>query len=170
MRGTINRQLIVEHWDDLLRVAASLKLGWVTASLLISRLSASPRKNAIAKALQEYGRVAKTLFVLRYLESEEYRRRINRQLNKGESLHARVFLFFAEEARVRRRHLDEQTNQAQRLNLVTNAVITWNTVYIAEVLRQLCAGIALGNPPRFQCATVGMKGTKSWAIIPLMRA
>jgi TnpA family transposase len=38
---------------------------------------------------------------------------------------------------VRRRHLDEQTNQARCLNLVSNAVITWNTVYIAEVLRQL---------------------------------
>lgn len=101
-------------------------------------LEASPRKNAITKALQEYGRVAKTLFVLRYLESEEYRRYINRQLNKGESLHAlRAFLFFAEGARVRRRHLDEQTNQAQCLNLVSNAVITGSTVYIAEVLRQL---------------------------------
>lgn len=137
-RGTINRQLIIDHWDDLLRVAGSLKLGWVTASLLISRLNASPRKNAVTKALQEYGRVAKTLFVLRYLESEDFRRRVNRQLNKGESLHAlRAFLFFAEEGRVRRRHLDEQTNQAQCLNLVSNAVITWNTIYIAEVLRQL---------------------------------
>ncbi len=106
--------------------------------MLISRLQASPRKNSLTKALQEYGRVAKTLFVLRYLESEDYRRRINLQLNKGESLHAlRGFLFFAEEARIRRRHLDDQIDQANCLNLVTNAVIAWNTVYIAEVLRQL---------------------------------
>jgi hypothetical protein len=33
IKGGINRQLIIERWDDLLRVAASLKLGWVTSSL-----------------------------------------------------------------------------------------------------------------------------------------
>lgn len=65
LEGTARRQLIEDHWDDLLRVAGSLKLGWVTASLLISRLQASPRQSALARALQEYGRVVKTLFVLR---------------------------------------------------------------------------------------------------------
>jgi TnpA family transposase len=140
LRTTINQRLILEHWDDLLRVAASLKMGWVTASLLISRLQASPRQNALTKALQEYGRIAKTMFVLRFLESEEYRRRIGAQLNKGESLHAlRAFLFFAEEGRIRRRNHQEQTHQAHCLNLLTNAVVTWNTVYEQAVLRQLHA-------------------------------
>jgi TnpA family transposase len=136
LRGTIQRSVILERWNDLLRVAGSLKLGWVTASLLLSRLQAPPRRNALIKALEEYGRVVKTLFVLRYLESEDYRRRINAQLNKGESIHAlRRYLFFADEGRVRRRHVDEQANQASCL--VVNAVITWNTVYMAAALEQL---------------------------------
>ena len=140
LRGTIQRQMILDRWEDLLRVAGSIKLGWVTASLLISRLQASPRQNALTKALQEYGRVVKTLFVLRYLESEEYRRRINAQLNKGESVHAlRRFLFFADQGHVRRRNLDEQTNQASCLTLVTNAIITWNSVYMAAALDRLRA-------------------------------
>jgi hypothetical protein len=50
-------------------VAGSLKRGHVTASLLISKLQATPRQNALTRALQEYGRVAKTLFILRYLGS-----------------------------------------------------------------------------------------------------
>ena len=57
LKGSINRQLIVDRWDDLLRVAGSLKLGWVSASLLIARLQASPRQNALTRALQEYGRL-----------------------------------------------------------------------------------------------------------------
>jgi len=113
LKGSINRQLIVNRWDDLLRVAGSLKLGWVSASLLIARLQASPRQNALTRALQEYGRLMKTLFVLRYLESEEYRRRINRQLNKGEALHAlRRFLFFAERGTIRQHQQEDQANQA----------------------------------------------------------
>jgi len=105
-------------------VSRSLKLGWVTASLLISRLQASPRQTALTRALQEHGRIAKTLHILRYLESDDYRRRINRQLNKGESLHAlRRFLFFAHEGHVRRREPDDQADQAACLTLLTNAVV-----------------------------------------------
>jgi TnpA family transposase len=35
--------LMMAHWDELLRVAASLKLRWVTASTLVSKLQAFPR-------------------------------------------------------------------------------------------------------------------------------
>ncbi|MEK6571291.1 MAG: transposase, partial [Bacteroidota bacterium] len=140
LKGTINQKRILERWDDFLRVAGSLKLGWVTASLLISRLQSRPRQNALTRALQEYGRLVKTIFILRWYESEEYRRRINVQLNKGEALHAlRSFLFLANKGKIRRRHEEEQANQANCLNLVTNVVITWNTVYMAEAVNQLRA-------------------------------
>jgi TnpA family transposase len=82
--------------------------------------------------------VIKTLFILRYLESEEYRRRINAQLNKGEALHAlRRFLFFANEGKIRRKDEEDQLNQASCLNLVTNAVVAWSTVYLAAALDAL---------------------------------
>ena len=45
LKGRINRDRILRHWDDLLRVAGSLKRGWVTASLLIGKLQSYPRKN-----------------------------------------------------------------------------------------------------------------------------
>lgn len=78
--------------------------------------------------------------MLRYLESEDYRRRINRQLNKGEALHAlRRFLFFAEHGTIRRRQQEEQANQASCLTLVTNAVVAWNTVYVGAVVEALRA-------------------------------
>lgn len=110
----------------------------MTASLLISRLQAKPRKSPLTRALVEYGRAVKTLFVLRWLTSEPYRRRICRQLNKGESLHAlRRFLFFAHEGRILRRSNEEQINQASCLNLVTNAVILWNTVYMGAAVYTL---------------------------------
>ena len=60
LKGTINQDLILNAWDDLIRVAGSLKRGWVTSSLFISRLQAHPRQNALARALQEYGRLVKT--------------------------------------------------------------------------------------------------------------
>lgn len=138
LKGKLNPKQFLNQWDDLLRVAGSLKLGWVTASLLLSKLHALPKQNTLVKSLQEYGRLIKTVFILRYLSSEEFRRQISRQLNKGEALHAlRRYLFVANEAQIRKRHPEDQLNQASCLNLVTNAVIVWNTIYMWAVMEQL---------------------------------
>jgi hypothetical protein len=59
----IQTQLIADHWDDLLRLVASMKFGHTTASLLIAKLHASSRQSTLAKALHEYGRLIRTLYV-----------------------------------------------------------------------------------------------------------
>jgi TnpA family transposase len=138
LKGRVRSDLIEPRWDDLLRVAGSLKLGWVTASLLIGKLQSYRRRSALTRALQEYGRLVKTIFILRYLESEPLRRRVQVQLNKGEALHAlREFLFFAHRGKIRRKQEEEQVHQATCLNLLTNAVIAWNTVYMAAAVDRL---------------------------------
>jgi TnpA family transposase len=140
LTGRIDLPRLLEGWDDLARVAGSLKRGYVTASLLISRLQAYPRQGQLTKLLQEYGRLAKTIFVLRYLEDEALRHRIRTQLNKGEKLHdLRKFLFFAREGVVSQQYEEGQSNQAGCLNLLTNAVIVWNTVYMQAALNALRA-------------------------------
>jgi len=136
--GTLNEDLILRRWDDLLRVAGSVKMGWVTASLLIGKLQSYRRQNALIRALQEYGRLIKTIHIVRCLDSPEYRRSIGRQLNKGEQLHnLRRFLFFANEGEIRRSQHEDQTTQVLCLNLAANAIIAWNTVYMAEALDAL---------------------------------
>ena len=126
----LNTDLIAEHYDDLLRVAGSLKFGHATASLLVGKLSASGRQNALAAALKEYGAMQRTIYAARYLADPAYRRKISRQLNKGESLHAlKRDLLYAHEGTVRARHIEAQTEQAWCLTLVTNAVVAWSTEY-----------------------------------------
>ena len=140
LKGKIKRDIILPRWDDLLRIAGSLKMGWVTASLFISKLKSYPRQNALARSLQEYGRLIKTIFILRYLEDEQYRRRILTQINKGEKLHSlRKLIFFANEGKIRRKQEDGMSHQAACLNLITNAVVVWNTVYMDEAIEQLKA-------------------------------
>jgi TnpA family transposase len=136
--GRIQRQRILHWWDELLRVAGSLHRGWVTASLLVQKLQAYPQKNALALVLQEYGRLVRTLHILRWYANQEDRRRILRQLNKGEALHdLRAYLFIANRGQLRRRRGEELAHQASCLNLVTNAVMVWNTVYMTAVVEQL---------------------------------
>jgi TnpA family transposase len=126
----LNTELIAEHYDDLLRLAGSLKFGHATASLLVGKLSASGRQNALAAALKEYGALRRTIYAARYLADPVYRRKISRQLNKGESLHAlKRDLLYAHEGAIRARHLEQQTEQAWCLTLATNAVVAWTTEY-----------------------------------------
>ncbi|ETD30843.1 transposase [Williamsia sp. D3] len=137
----LNLDLIAEHYDDLLRLAGSLKFGHATASLLVGKLSASGRQNALAAALKEYGALRRTIYAARYLSDPDYRRKIARQLNKGESLHAlRRDLLYAHEGTVRARHLEGQTEQAWCLTLATNAVIAWTTEYYGLAVEQMRRG------------------------------
>ncbi|MEE8291330.1 MAG: Tn3 family transposase [Candidatus Tectomicrobia bacterium] len=138
IKGRINRQRVLDWWDEMLRAAGSMKLGHVTASLLVQKLQAYPQQNALAQALQEYGRLVRTLHVLRWYANNDDRRRVMRQLNKGEALHdLRAYLMIANKGQLRRKRGEELVNQASCLNLVTNAVILWNTVYMAEAVAQL---------------------------------
>jgi TnpA family transposase len=126
----LNTELIAEHWDDLLRLAGSLKFGHATASLLVGKLSASSRQNTLATALKEYGALRRTIYAARYLSDPVYRRKISRQLNKGESIHAlKRDLLYAHEGAFRARHLEAQSEQAWCLTLATNAVMAWTTEY-----------------------------------------
>ena len=67
-RHRVRTELIVRHWDDLLRVAGSLKMGAISASELTRSLLRSNRPSTLARAIGELGRVAKTLYLLSYLD------------------------------------------------------------------------------------------------------
>src|SRR5262249_34777062 len=50
--GRIDENLITAHWDDVLRLATSVRTGAASASLLLKRLGAYPRQNGLALALR----------------------------------------------------------------------------------------------------------------------
>ena len=66
--GKIDMRLIAAHWSDVLRLAASIRTGVVSASVMLERLGSYPRANGLALALREIGRVERTLFTLDWIE------------------------------------------------------------------------------------------------------
>lgn len=131
----VRTDLIDRHWDDLLRIGGSLKEGHVSASLLISRLQAGTRQHPLAKALLEYGKLLHTTHSLRWFTDEAFRRRIGRQLNRGESINGlRRYVYFAHRGEVKDRLIDDQTTQAHCHTLVTNACILWTTIYLQDAI------------------------------------
>lgn len=88
--------------------------------------------------LQSYGQLIKTIFICKYLLELPLRHKINAQLNKGEQLHnLRVYLWFGGDGIIRRKQEQEQQITARSLNLLTNIIIVWNTIYIQQIIQQL---------------------------------
>nr|WP_243715358.1 Tn3 family transposase [Micromonospora sp. KC207] len=140
LSARLNTDLIIDCWPDLLRMAGSLKFGEATASLIVGKWSAASRQNTLAAALKEWGLLRRTVHAARYLSDPQYRRKISRQLNKGESLHAlRRDLHYANQGTIRRPHHQQQTEQAWCLTVLTNAVVTWSTEYYSLAVHQLRA-------------------------------
>lgn len=136
--GKLNIKHIRAHWDDILRLATSIKQGTVTASLMLRKLGSYPRQNGLAVALRELGRIERTLFILDWLQSVELRRRVHAGLNKGEARNglARA-VFFNRLGEIRDRSFEQQRYRASGLNLVTAAIVLWNTVYLERATQAL---------------------------------
>lgn len=136
--GTINVKQIRSHWDEILRLATSIHQGTVTASLMLRKLGSYPRQNGLALALRELGRIERSLFTLDWLQNVELRRRVNAGLNKGEARNALArAIFFNRLGEIRDRSFENQRYRASGLNLVTAAIVLWNTVYLERAVQSL---------------------------------
>ncbi len=134
----LNIKHVRAHWDEIMRLATSIKQGTVTASLMLRKLGSYPRQNGLAVALRELGRIERTLFILDWLQSVELRRRVQAGLNKGESRNALArAVFFNRLGEIRDRNFEQQRYRASGLNLVTAAIVLWNTVYLERATSAL---------------------------------
>ena len=138
--GTVNLDHLEAHWDELLRLATSIRSGTVTASVMLKKLAAYPRQNGLAVALRELGRLERTLFTLAWFRSLDLRRRAHAGLNKGEARNALArALFFNRLGELRDRSFENQIYRASGLNLLIAAIILWNTRYLELALAELQA-------------------------------
>ena len=137
-RHKINLSLITEHWDDLLRLAGSLKLGLVPATGIMRTLQVGERATSLARALAEFGRIEKTIHSLTYIDDEDKRRATLLQLNLGEGRHSLArAVFHGKRGELYQKYREGQEDQLGALGLVLNIIILWNTIYMNAALEQL---------------------------------
>jgi TnpA family transposase len=140
LRTAIDTAIIAEQWDQLVRIAASLKDRLTPAHVVLQRVIHASPADRVAKALTALGRLAKTTHILRYIQDEPLRRAIQLQLNRGEFRHTLAkWLFFANHGAFRSGDYEEIMNKASCLSLLSNAVLVWNTVHIDRIVGQLRA-------------------------------
>jgi TnpA family transposase len=129
----INKKLILDNWDDILRLMASMKLKRCSASQMLKMLSSSERDNTLYKAFKEFGRLLKTHFILNYIDDEELRQNIQKQLNRvelGQKLADKVL--FGRNGKLQVGLQDEIQLVMASNTLLRNMIILWNYLFLSD--------------------------------------
>lgn len=129
--------MILAQWDEILRLITTLKLKEVTASDLFRRLNSYSKQHSLYRALKAFGRIMKSLFILRYLDEVTLRQAIEGQLNKIELAHRftrAVSVGNPREFLQAEKHEQELAEGCKRL--IKNCLVCWNYLYLSQKLME----------------------------------
>ncbi|WP_227833878.1 Tn3 family transposase [Nocardia macrotermitis] len=137
-RGPIDVDKICSHWEDMCRVAVSMHRGEVSGHEVTRMISRDGNPTSLGQAIAHYGRIFKTLHILRLADDEPYRREAKAQSNLQEGRHdlGRA-IFHGRKGEITRGYLDGMENQLSALGLILNIVVLWNSVYSDRALAAL---------------------------------
>ena len=133
----INETIIINNWDDLLRLIATIKLKETTASDIFRRLNSYSKQHALYRTMKAFGQIIKSLFILRYLDELELRQAIEKQLNKVELANRFTRAVAVGSPREYAKAEKEEQEIAESCNrLIKNAIICWNYLYLSKKIMQ----------------------------------
>jgi len=129
---------IERGWDELLRLAASIRSGRVSATLALQRFGSAAQGDPPHRAAEHLGRLLRTVFLCDYIAIDDFRREIHTLLNRGESVHQlQRAVYSGKVAPERGRRRDEMKAISGSHALLTNIVLAWNTARMHEVVERL---------------------------------
>ena len=130
------RETIIEpQWDEILRFIATIRLKVATASQLFKRLNSYSRQHPLYQALKEFGKLPKSIFILKYVDDPMLRQSIEKQLNKVEGSHkfAKAISFGHNHEFIQSEKEDQEIAEGCR-RLIKNAIICWNYLFLTRAL------------------------------------
>lgn len=131
----INEDLIAKEWDNIMRLIATIKLGHCTASQVFKRFSSYSKQNPLYCALKEFGRIIKTMFILKYIDDVELRQSIEKQLNRIElSNKFAKAISFDNNHEMLYSSKEEQDIAVNCQRLIQNCIVLWNELFLSQKL------------------------------------
>ena len=129
---------IERGWDELLRLAASIRSGRISATLALQRFGSAAQGDPLHRASEHLGRLLRAVFLCDYVAIEDFRREIHTLLNRGESVHQlQRAVYSGKVAPERGRRRDETKAISGSHALLTNIVLAWNNARMHEVVVRL---------------------------------
>lgn len=132
----IREDRIRKHWDEILRFVATIKLKVTTASQLFKRLNSYSKQNPLMEALKEYGKIEKTISILKYVDDVTRRQQIEKQLNKIESSHRLKHALTFNGGEFTQATKEEQDIAEGCRRLIANAIVCWNYAHLSQMISE----------------------------------
>ena len=131
----VNRRSGFSERENIQRIILSLALKTTTQSIIVSKLSAYPRKNKTRRALWEYDNIIRSLYLLDYIDSPPLRSNVQKALNRGENYHQlRRAVSYANFGKLRFKTEYEQQIWNECSRLITNCIIYYNASILSTLL------------------------------------
>jgi TnpA family transposase len=131
---TVSLSAITQGWDPLLRIAASTKSGWCSATYVLDRFGSAARGDEAFQAGDAFGKLLLTRFLGAYLGDPAFRGMNDALLSQGESVHTLQRAIYSGPIGARHGRTPEQMAAiSSGLTLLTNVIMTWNATRIGEV-------------------------------------
>jgi TnpA family transposase len=130
----IDWELIRQQYDQMVKYVTAVRLGTAETESILRRFTRSNVQHPTYKAFSELGRAVKTIFLCRYLHSEELRQ-INEGLNVIEQWNsANDFIFFARRGEIVSNRREDHEISMLALHLLQNCMVYINTLMLQRVL------------------------------------
>ncbi|HEX4892073.1 MAG TPA: Tn3 family transposase [Hyphomicrobiaceae bacterium] len=167
----ISLKAFIKNYDQLMRVAGSVKDGTLTAILACQKFGSDAAGDAVRDAGEQLGKLLRTLFLCDYYTKPDFRRELHRVLNRGEAVHVLQRAIYSG----RMPHQKGRTNEALEaisgsLTLLTNLVMAWTTQQIQAASERLAergvvapSGVLMHIGPA-RLWNVNLRGTLHWPI------
>jgi TnpA family transposase len=131
----IRWDIILEQYDQIVKFATALCLGTADAESILRRFTSNNAQHPVYQVLMELGKAVKTIFLCRYLNSEELRREIQEGLNVVESSNSvNDFIFYGKAREISTNRREDQELSMLCLHLLQNSLVYINTLMLQSVL------------------------------------
>ena len=130
--------MIATHWQDLMEVIISVKMGKISSSFMLSKLNSYNYKNRLYKAFQELGKVIRTTFLLDYISDMNLRQNITDTTNKAEAYNGLSdWVRFGSKKLVATNDPDEMEKSIKYNQIITNSIMLQDVVDMTNILHEL---------------------------------
>ena len=130
----VNEHRIRRNWDNILRLIATIKLREHRASTILKRLGEYSNQHPLQEALKEFGKVIKSIFMLKYFDDVELRQTIEKQLNKGELANKFSGAISFADQNILEAHSEDQEISVMCRTIIQNIIILWNYIELTKII------------------------------------
>jgi TnpA family transposase len=133
----VNKKLILDQWDNCLRIFASLALKTTTQSTIIRKLCSVDAKNRTKQAIWELNEIVKSTYIYEFINDLKLRQNVQKTLNRGESFNKLTrAISTIGSSKIKFRTEMEQKISLECNRLIANIIIYFNLKLLTHMKKE----------------------------------